>query len=321
MATPKGTNLDKNPFTQAMESSVPNACEITQAVTDALTDSTVSDARITALKNYLTPKNNSFQAEAASQTADVITKIAATKQVVITGKGMRVAYNSWIKQIYNVYDKGSEEADRLLIGGAKGFYTGSRAARLIRVNALITAIGADTALATVKAEIQLYSTALTTTKATQTAGKATVLADTTDINNLRDVCTKGLWYVYAGLLMVFIDNPSKALAYFPMILIYKAANQKYYRILVPAASIRKICIHLFKAGETVTMTNNGTVDLKVGLALNTKTDVLVWFTLLAGETKTVTPDELGNVALKYVMVKNEDLLVTGDITFIINGAA
>lgn len=320
MAAPKGTTLDKNPFKKAMESSIPNAVEISQSVTDSLINSPVTDPRITALKNNLVPKNTAFSIDASAQAADVITKIAATRQVVITGKGMRVAYNSWTKQIFNVHDKGSPEADRLLIGGAKGFYTGTRAKRLIRVNALITAIGSEVALAAVKAEIQLYATALATTKATQTAGKAAVTSDTTDINVLRDVCTKALWYTYAGLLMVFIDTPSKALAYFPMNFIYQAANQKTYKLLVPAATIKKICIHTFKIGETVLMTNNGTVDLKIGLARNTKTAVAVWYTLPAGKTVTINPDELGDVTLKYVMVKNEDLVTTGDITFTIFAA-
>ena len=130
----------------------------------------------------------------------------------------------------------------------------------------------------------------------------------------------GLWYVYCGLIMVFIDNPSKALAFFPMELIYKATREKKYTMLVPAHIIKKICLHLFKVGEMVTMTNNGTVELKVGLALKASSYVLVWYTLAAGQTVKINPLSLGNISYKYVMVKNDDLETRGDITFIINPA-
>ena len=120
--------------------------------------------------------------------------------------------------------------------------------------------------------------------------------------------------------MLFIDTPAAALAFLPMDLIYKAANQKIYTLLVPSASLRKICIHLFKEGEMVQMTNNRSVDLKIGLALNAKATVLIWYTLRAGQTVTINPRLLGDVAMKYVMTENEDIDITGDITFIINAA-
>jgi hypothetical protein len=219
-----------------------------------------------------------------------------------------------------VFPEGSEEYDRLLIGGSTPFYNGSRALRFIRVNALITAIGDITALATLKAQIQDYADALSGKKTIQTVKKKNVKIDTVEINVLKDNCTSALWYVYLGLLMLFIDTPAAALAFLPMDLIYKAANQKIYTLLVPSASLRKICIHLFKEGEMVQMTNNRSVDLKIGLALNAKATVLIWYTLRAGQTVTINPRLLGDVAMKYVMTENEDIDITGDITFIINAA-
>ena len=321
MSRTSGTNLDKNPFNEAMNSSIPNASEISQSLTDSLVGYTGSDGRIIAAKNYYKPKNDAFQLEASLQKADLISKIAATEQVVITVKGMKVELKSWIKQIDVVYPEGSPTYQRLLTGGATSFYEGSRARRLIRVNALITAIGADGDLATVKTQIQAYATALSGKKAAQAAGKTTVHTDTSDINRLRDACTEGMWYVYCALMMVFISSPASALAYFPMELIYQAANQKRYQLMVPAHSRRKICIHLFKTDETITMTNNLTVDLKVGLAQKANSTSIAWFTLRAGTTvTTANPNILGNTTYKYIMVENDDLTVRGDITFIINAA-
>ena len=317
----KGTTLDKNPFQTAMDSSIANAAEISQNVMDALNGQQKTDTRIADLVTYFDPINQPFQDETALQTSNVIGKVASTKKVVTTVKGMAVNLKSWMKQISNVYAEGTDEYNRLLIGGTKGFYNGSRKKRLIRVNALITAIGSDVALATVLGQIQGYSKALSISLTTQTVGVSTVGTDSTDINKLRDACTEGLWYVYCGLMMIFIDTPSKVLKFYPMTFIYNAANQITHTLIVPAHILKKICIHTFKTGETVTLTNNLIVPIKVGLALTAKTPVLVWYTILPGEPVTITPDLLGNILYKYIMAQNDDLLVSGDITFTINAAA
>ncbi|MEI8203094.1 MAG: hypothetical protein WCH34_08795 [Bacteroidota bacterium] len=320
MSSPVGTHMGKNPLKLAMESSIPNAAEISEVVATNVFNKKGTDTRINDLNTYYAPKNAAFQVEVAKQIADKLFQQSATKQIVTTVKGTKLELKSWKKQIVAVYDEGTEEYDRLLIGGLSSFYQGSRKARLMRINALITAIGDDASLATLKAQIQLFADAFTAKKGNQAEDKQAVKDDTSDINTLRNTCIKGLWYVYCGLIMVFIDNPSKALAFFPMELIYKATREKKYTMLVPAHIIKKICIHLFKAGEMVTMTNNGSVELKVGLALKANSNVLVWYTLAAGQTVKVNPISLGNVAYKYVMVKNEDLETRGDITFIISPA-
>ncbi len=321
MSGKSGTNLDKNPFAEAMNSSIANAAEISEKVLTALQSQQLTDSRIADLVTYYDPINQPFQDQAALQTSDVIVKVASTKKVVTTVKGMSVQLKSWIKQIANVYDEGTDDYNRLLIGGTKSFYSGSRTKRLIRVNALIVAIGTDPLLATVLPQIQAYSDKLSKSIASQTSNVTTVGAGSSDINDLRDDCTKGLWYVYCGLIMIFIDTPSKALKFFPMEFIYNAANMITHTMMVPAHTLKKICIHTFKLGETVTLTNNLVVPIKVGLALDAKATVLLWYTVFPGEPVTITPDKLGNILYKYIMTENDDLLIAGDITFTINAAA
>ncbi len=320
MATPTGSHLGKNPFKKAMSSSVPNAVEISQSLVDSLTIPAETNEDIEALLDYYSPKNTALQQEAALQKANVIFRTSATKQLVLTIKGEKAELTDWIKQISDVYPKDTEEYDRLLIDGASSFYVGSRTNRLIRINALITAIGSDASLATVKAQIQVYATALAGKKATQSVDKQKVSDDSVDVSELVNDCANGLWYVYCGLIQLNIEHPEVALAFFPMQLIYKASNEKRYTLLVPAHIIKKICIHTFKTGETVTLTNNSTQELKVGLASAAKGNVLVWYTLAPSQTVTINPNLLGNLTNRYVMVKNESLTERGDITFVINVA-
>lgn len=320
MSDLRGSNLGNNPFKTAIHSSIPNAAEIMQYIMDELNNPAITDLRILALRAYFSPKNAPVQALAALQKADLGAKIAATEQVVITVAGTKAALKTWVRGIDAVYPEGSPNYNRLLEGGLTSFYEGSRAKRLIRVKALITAIGTDASLATVKGLVQTFANAFSGTTATQTLGKGAVKTDTKNINILLDAGAEAVWYVYCGLMMVYIATPELALAYLPMELIYKAANEKTYKSLIPAHIIKKICIHTFKTGETVTMTNNRIVPINVGLAFAAKADVLSWYPVLAGTPVTVDPIKLGNLSFKYVMAQNTDLLVSGDITFTINAA-
>lgn len=313
----KGSHLEKNPFKLAMESSISNAIEISDYVTTTISSKSGSDRRIKALKNYYIPKNDALQTEAALLVANKVGKKAATKQVVVKIQSMKLELRSWIKQIDAVYPRDTEEFNRLFIGGATSFYKSSTTKRIIRIKALIKAIGTDASLAAVKVQIMDYVSALDSSKSKQNNEKNSVKTDKQDIKKLVNICTEGLWYVYCGLMMVYIKNPKKAIAFFPMRLINRVSNEKRYTLLVPAHIIKRICVHTFKAGEMVCITNNGKVELKIGLALKAKSLVAQWFTLAVGETVNINPQLLGDLTLRFVMVKNESLEARGDVTFII----
>ena len=317
MATQTGTHLNKNPYKTAMNSSIPIGLEISTYVYDALYANRL-DADITPLYDYYGPKHLAFLAEAGVKTEDFVERKAATKQVVISNKDLKPNLTEWIRQINDLHRKGTAEYDRLLIGGTESFYNGSRAQKLLRINALILAFGIIAEYAALKILVMAYRDSRVTKTATQTTKKNAVNTAGTNVNTLRNACTNGLWYVLCGLLMIDIEHPELALAYFPMELIYKASRMIIKTLLVPAHSVRKICSHTWKPGETATLTNNRDVPLQVGLALSATSPVLVWYTLGVGITIELDPRLLGNIAFKFIMVKNDDLMNSGDITFTIN---
>ena len=320
MRQDRGTNLIKNYFRTAMKISNPLAVIISQFVRDMLFTNQAVDARILALFTYYNPLNIALAAIAARRDADLIAKKAATKQVVTTVAGMKIAVRSWVRQILMVYEQDSERYDELLIGGRKEFYSGSRASRLIRVNALVVAIGTDASLADLKLEVQAHADAMSGKTLTQTGKKGAVDTDITALNNAVDAAAEGVWYCFHGLMMVFISTPKKALAYFPMELIYKALHEKFYTLRVPKREKRKICMRYFKPGDTVTMENLSTVDLLVAITQTAKSEPTLWYLLPAGAIVTLNPSVLGNIAYKFVMVKNDDFNTTGDIKFTIHAA-
>ena len=320
MADNSGTHMGKNPIKVSMDSCLSNAVEISQSTTDSLIAYTGNDARVIAAKNYHVPLNAVLQSEAPKQVAFLEAQKTATKQVKLTVADMQINLKSWTRQIDAVYNEGTEKYDLLLIGGATSFYKGSRTDRKIRVDALIVAIGSDPLLSDLKIQVQAYSDLLAGKTAKQSSGKTAVKDNSVLVKKAVDNASKGLWFVYCSLILVFIENPAQALAFFPMRLIYKAANEKRYIVMILEHCIKKLCIHLFKAGETITMTNDGTVDVQIGLALNAKSTVVLWYNLPAGHTVTISPALLGDLSYKFVMLKNEDLELRGHITFVINVA-
>jgi len=320
MSIDRGTNLIKNIFRRAMKVSTSYSLQISQFVRDMLFANQAVDARIAALYTYYNPLNIALAAIAARRDADKILKVAATQQVVTTVAGMKIAVRRWVRKIIMVYEEGSPRYDELLIGGRKGFYSGSRASRLLRINALVIAIGTDASLADLKLDVQAYADVMEGKTQTQTSKKGSVDTDITAMKNAVDAAAEGVWYCFHGLMMVFISTPKKALAYFPMELIYKATHEKTYSLQVPKREKRKICMRRFKPGDTVTMENLTTVDLFVALTQTAKSEPTLWYLLPAGAIVTLNPNVLGNIAYKFVMVKNDDFNTTGDIKFTIHAA-
>ena len=315
-----GTHLVLNPFEKAMDSSVDNAATISASVLNALYNARLSDTRILALYNYYLALDTPVQDAAIAQAAGMVERVAATKAVVDTVEGMQPYVHAIFLGIENVYPKGSPNYNRLLIGGTEGFYKHSRNAKVTRLNALVAAIGSDGSLAAVKILVQNLATNLGGNITSQSTEKTNVKTDAANVKSDIAAATKGLWYVYFGLMMVYITNVALAIAFFPMEFIYKAAKQTIKTVYVPKATIKKILSHLFKVGETFTAKNNGTVDLYIGLAQTATSDVLVWYLLPAGATVTdIAYSLLGNPTFKFVMTKNASLTTAGDLTFTVNG--
>ena len=314
----KGSKLGKNPFTYVMELGIVIALTISKYVMDALNGYTGLDPKIIALKAYYKPKHDALVAEAAKKSSNVNIRKEDTKTIKKTIKDFGTELNDWVSQIIAVYKIGSEKYDLLMMGGRTSFTQGSREAKALLMNPLAQAIGDDEDLADLKAQVIGYREDFNAQTAKQSVDKTTVGTNIVEVSDAQKDCAKGLWYVYCQLIMVYIDNPLLALAFFPMDLIYKAEHEKRYGLLVPAHTFRKICIHLFKVGETVTLMNKGMIDLQVALSPKSKTLPETWYNLPAGTTVTINPALLGNITYKFMLVKNQDLTEKGSIEVIIH---
>jgi len=319
MAHFQGTTLDHCPFDTAVFSSVSNGASISLYTYNAIAAYTGADARIIALKPYFEPFNFALQSYITTKSINLNARISDNKELKKYFVNFKDELNDWMRQISNVYRKGSTDYDRMMLGGATSFYVGTPAEKLIRINTLITEFGTNEDFADLKIQVQEFGTGLSNLINRQGGHTSIVVGDSSTIHTLLDNVSKGMWYVYGTMITVYNRDPSKILMFFPMRLIYKAANEKRYTLMVPKHSIRKICLHKIKPGETFSMTNNEVVDLAVGYTHDPKVEPTTWYILPAGQNvNDVEPEKIGDIRKKFIMVKNQDLETSGDITFVIN---
>ncbi len=318
MSAKKGSRLGLNPFKRAMRASIEIAGTISAFLRATLEAKKGDDERIEDLHDYFVPYDDALQEEVLRQSGDLLERRAHTKQTNITIKGLQPHLRKWMRLTENVYEVDSEEFMRLFIGGTKDFYKGPRFSKLGRLKTLILGIGNDLALAAVKAMVQERVDVFTGNSNTQTDKVMNVKTNSANVKKIVEESSEAIWYVYLGLLMIFIKNSKLALAFLPMELIYKAAKQKIYTKVVKAKTKMKLCNHRFKRGEKVTITNNKKVDLWVGLARDAKTNDIVWYLIKGGDTANIDAELLGDLRYKYVMCLNKSGKVSGNITFVIH---
>ena len=310
----RGSNLGKNPFERPMKSSIGIACEISSKVLQALESQSGTDARIADEVTYLEPIDELLQQAGIAYNASFETRTGATETFVQFETGISAEVKVWWRKLTDVYDEGTPQYNTLWGHGNTWFYGHSRVTNLLHMNALVTNIGADAALAVLKTRVENYIIAYQSKIDTQTGDKTETNTDSSSFDVAVANSTTALFVVYCGLVRIFPTYLASVLAFFPMELIYKASKMREYRKLIPHASRRKMCSRTWKNGDRIEMINNGLVDLYVGLASGKDGVVATWYRLSVGVTVTVAPADLGNTALKAVIVQNNDITTRGDIT-------
>ena len=316
----KGSNLKKNAFKTPMESSMGNACEISSKVLQALQNQSSTDTRIADEVTYLTPINGVLQQNGIDYNASFDSRTGDTENIVVFEKTIPPEVNVWWRMLTDVYAEGTDTFNALWNHGNTWFYGSSRNTNLLHMNALVTNIGSDAGLATLKARVIAYTATYQGKINDQTGEKTGVKTESSNFGNAVVNSTISMLMVYSGLVRIFNGDLGKVLAFFPMELIYKASKMREYRRLIPAASRRKMCSRKWKTGDKIILKNNRSITLMIGLAENIDGTVLVWYTLDPGATVTVTPADIGNTALKAVIVQNNSIDIQGDITVTILAA-
>ena len=142
-----GSNLGKNPFDRAMQSSIGNACEISSKTLQALNSQSGTDARIAAEATYLDLIDGLLQQAGIGYNAAFDSRTGATQTLKDFEKGNPTEVKVWWRMLTDVYTEGTNQYNPLWGHGNTWFYDHSRTTNLLRMNALVANIGADASLA------------------------------------------------------------------------------------------------------------------------------------------------------------------------------
>lgn len=222
---------------------------------------------------------------------------------------------NWVRKIAVVYEPGSSDYIRLLPNGSAPFQSGKQANRILAVGNLITAIGADTAIADVKALAVAFQTAITTAKAEQ--GTDFIATD-----NLSDACeeqriasAKVLWKTLGMMIAEFADTPDSIGNYYDLANLRAKEQVSFTHTNLPLATATLVKRKLTDTMQ-IKVVNDSDADIRVFYAPE-KNDPIgsTYLTVPAREETTVMADAIGTLTTgHYIKVYNVSNLVNAHYT-------
>ncbi len=142
-----------------------------------------------------------------------------------------IKIQEWDTAIQQHYIQSSAHYKVLLPKRRKTFQTGTIIGRVNAINSLITAIGTDPLLATVKASVIAFLVLLTAARTKQTNQSNAIDAALLAMENARINQGSYMLYVYASLLKIHYLNPTDIDIFFPVDLLTKKPQITFVRKL------------------------------------------------------------------------------------------
>lgn len=179
-----------------------------------------------------------------------------------------------------------------------------RIAALKQFNIKLTGI---VALAAVKIDVNNFFTQLTLERNTQLGGKGSTKHKSVETEAAIEIAMKVMHGDFGSMFRKFSDNPSHIEEYFDVNTI-RNHEQVIYKRSVKAGKVRNIMQHTFGDSETITLENDGTVDLHFYLAPNDAAPMagLTTVRVHPGAEQTVAITALGNLANTFLNVYNAE---------------
>ena len=138
---------------------------------------------------------------------------------------------AWDTAIQQFYIQSSAHYKTLLPKRRKSFQTGSVTERVNAINSLITAIGSDPSLASVKTSVVTFLGLLNAARTKQTGQSNAIDAALLALETARIDQGSAMLYVYASLLKIHYKNPIEIDIFFPIDLMLKKTQITFARKL------------------------------------------------------------------------------------------
>jgi len=211
----------------------------------------------------------------------------------------------WDNRIQIVYPQNTPEYKKLMPGRRGPFQTGTQEQRLHAVQTLSVVIGADTALATLKTEIDSFYTQLDNAYTKQKQSLNTTKNEGSALEKSRVAMCTSQYANLGALMQKFASSPTGIEPFFDLKTL-RSAQQAFFTGQLKAGEIFTIVKHTFSEGDEIYLNNKGVAPLDFYLSpAKGERPVATTFKLAHGE-QTVQAQSLGKLSDTYVMVYNSD---------------
>lgn len=158
-----------------------------------------------------------------------------------------------------MYDVDTTQYKTLLPKHRIPFQTGTIASRVLAINTLITAIGSDASLATVKTSIVTFITLLNTAIGKQGSQITNIDTAVADLEASALKASEGMLFVYASLLAKFYLTPASVDTYFDITELHSVLQMVFNATLRVINRERAICRRKMDTAKySVKLTHVGT---------------------------------------------------------------
>ena len=219
---------------------------------------------------------------------------------------------TWDIKIQNIYPQSTPQYKRLLPNHRAPFQNGLQTERIHAVQSLSKAIGADTALAAVKADIDNFYTQLDTVHVNQKSTLVTTKSQSSALDTARVAMCNAQYANLGALIQRFAASPEKIEQYFDQKAL-RHATQVLFTGNLKANIIHTIVKHTFSETDEIYLSNTGVAPLEFYLAENKSEKPGTSIYKLAPATSQTIPETtLGKLTNTYVTVYNPDANLVGE---------
>ena len=271
----------------------------------------IADAGILAMYTEFHVLNDEFDADYGIYSSLKSINPSNTQGVTdLLGELMSRYAKKWDVAVQHIYEDTTTKYKSLFPNRRKPFQKGSLPSRITALNNLVTAIGSDATLATVKTEVETFLALLKVATDTQGDKNAAIAASQTVLDAIIVTVSVGLMKVYGLLTAKYCASLKTVDNYFPVDLLHVASQWSFTLTLddlVPQLiTKRKFDILVDK----LNFINNGTSAAKAyftnGIATTPEVGVPI-ATLAAESNSLFNPVALGYTdAKRYLYVVSTD---------------
>jgi len=306
----------KNPIRFSMEKSVDNSTGITRYfLIRADANKGVSPAMLAMYNEFKVPAE-AYLDKVGDRTGDESAQVQLTGIVKVKIKEMAPNLKKFNRLVLDIYEEDSDEYKLIWGKNRNRFYNGSFESRIEALTGLAAEMTTQAvplgATAVLNAKTELLAK-----YGTQQTRMNKVDADTAAIISQREYLIKLLFKCYGVLIQTYglNDNAEELIQqFFPLNLMGNRIVFGHHQLLVPMGSFRRVCIRTFKKGDTIEVLVIGG-DVWLALTDNSDNPVTSGYLAKDGMKAIITPEDMGDIADKFVMATNVNLTKTVDLIF------